>query len=49
MRKFVPNYFDPNNKSIEHMEEVVFTSVTIIETFTPDGIEAQDSWNAPKS
>ena len=49
MRKFVPNCLDPLNKTMGHMEEVSLTYETIIETFTPDGIEAQDSWNSPKS
>lgn len=49
LRKYVPNCLDPNNKSIGHMEDVSFTYETIIETFTLNGIEAQDSWNAPKS
>ncbi len=49
MRKYVPNCLDPVNKTMGHMEEVSFTYETIIETFTPHGIEAQDSWNSPKS
>jgi type VI secretion system secreted protein Hcp len=49
MHKHVPVCLDPNNKSMGHMEDVSFTYETIVETFTPDGIEAQDSWNAPKS
>lgn len=49
MRKHVPVCLDPSNKSMGHMEEVSFTYETIVETFTPDGIEAQDSWNAPKA
>src|SRR5690606_1173383 len=49
MHKFVPMCLDPANKSMGHMEAVSFTYETIIETFVPDGIEAQDSWNAPKS
>lgn len=49
MHKFVPMCLDPANKSMGHMEAVSFTYETIIETFVPDGIEAQDSWNAPKA
>ena len=49
MKKFFPNCLVPENKTIGHMEEVAFTYETIIETWTPDGIEAQDSWNAPKA
>jgi type VI secretion system secreted protein Hcp len=48
IRKYFPTALDPNNKTIGHMEEVSFTYATIIETWTPDGIEAQDSWTAPK-
>ena len=49
MRKYVPVCLDPSNQSMGHMEQVSFTYETIVETFTPDGIEAQDSWNAPKA
>ena len=49
IRKYVPNCLDPQNKTIGHMEDVSFTYETIIETFTPNGIEAQDSWNAPRN
>jgi type VI secretion system secreted protein Hcp len=48
LRKYYPVCLDGNNKSMGHMEDVSFTYETIIETFTPDGIEAQDSWSAPK-
>jgi len=36
---------DPLNKQYEDEELVSFTYETIIQTWTPDGIEAQDSWN----
>ena len=49
MRKYVPVCLDPSNQSMGHMEQVSFTYETIVETLTPDGIEAQDSWNAPKA
>lgn len=48
-RTWVPNCLDMNEKTMGHMEDISFTYETIIDTWTPDGIEAQDSWNAPKT
>lgn len=48
VRKYTPVCLVVENKAMGHMEEVSFTYETIIETFTPDGIEAQDSWTNPK-
>lgn len=48
VRKYMPICLAVENKTMGHMEEVSFTYETIIETFTPDGIEAQDSWTNPK-
>lgn len=48
VRKYTPVCLVVENKTMGHMEEVSFTYETIIETFTPDGIEAQDSWTNPK-
>ena len=48
-RTSVPLCLDVSNKTMGHMEEVAFTYETIIHRYEPDGIEAQDSWNAPKS
>jgi len=48
MHKYVPCCLVPENKTMGHMEDISFTYETIIETFTPDGIEAQDSWTDPK-
>lgn len=48
-RTWVPNCLDMNEKTMGHMEDISFTYETIIDTWTPDGIEAQDSWNSPKS
>jgi len=45
---WVPNCLDPLQKTMGHMEDVAFTYTTIIDTWTPDGIEAEDSWNSPK-
>jgi type VI secretion system secreted protein Hcp len=49
IRTFVPNCLMPVNKTMGHMEAVAFTYETIIDTWTPDGIEAEDSWSSPKS
>lgn len=49
LKKFFPNCLDPVGKTIGHMEEASFTYETIIETWTPDGIEAEDSWASPKA
>ena len=48
IKTWVPNCLDPNNKTMGHMEYVSFTYETIIDTWTPDGIEAEDSWSSPK-
>ncbi len=48
IRTWVPNCLDTVNKTMGHMEAVAFTYETIIDTWTPDGIEAEDSWNSPK-
>lgn len=48
IRKYVPMCLDPDVREMGHMEEVSFTYETIIETYTPNGIEAQDSWTSPK-
>ena len=44
---WVPNCLDPANKTMGHMEDVAFTYETIVDTWTPDGIEAEDSWSSP--
>jgi len=31
------------------MQEIAFTYEDIIWTYTPDGIEAEDNWKAPKA
>jgi len=48
IKPWVPNTLDPNRESFTHMEDVSFTYRDIIWTWEPDGIEAQDSWTAPK-
>ena len=49
IRTFVPNCLMPVNKTMGHMEAVAFTYETIVDTWTPDGIEAEDSWSSPKA
>jgi type VI secretion system secreted protein Hcp len=46
---WVPNCLDLNQKTMGHMENVAFTYETIIDTWTPDGIEAEDSRASPKA
>jgi len=48
MKSWTPNCLDPNNKTMGHMEYVSFTYGTIVWTWTPDGIESEDSWSSPK-
>ncbi len=48
LRTWMPNALDGANDQMGHMEDVSFTYEKIIETWKPDGIEAQDSWSAPK-
>jgi type VI secretion system secreted protein Hcp len=40
---------DPNKKQYGDMQDVAFTYEKIVETWKPDGIEAEDSWLAPKA
>jgi type VI secretion system secreted protein Hcp len=49
LRSWTPNCLDAANKQMGHMEDVAFTYEKITWTFDPDGIEAEDSWLAPKS
>jgi len=49
MKSWTPNALDPENRQMGHMEDVSFTYEKITWTFDPDGIEAEDSWLAPKS
>ncbi|MAF03341.1 MAG: type VI secretion system tube protein Hcp, partial [Herbaspirillum sp.] len=43
------NCLTPTNQQMGHMEDISFTYEKITWTFDPDGIEAEDSWLAPKS
>ena len=48
-RTWVPNTLDPNFKQMGHMEDIGITYEKIVWTWVPDGIEAEDSWLAPKA
>jgi type VI secretion system secreted protein Hcp len=47
-RLWVPNCLSPEQKQLGHMEDFSLTYEKIVWTFVPDGIEAEDSWLAPK-
>ena len=49
IRTWVPNCLIRDNLQLGHMEDVSLTYETIIWTWEPDGIEAQDSWVTPKA
>lgn len=49
IRTWVPNCLDPEQASLGHMEDVAFTFEQITWTWQDGGIEAEDSWKAPKS
>ncbi len=48
-REFFPYTFLEENKPYKHMQEISFTYADIIWTYTPDGIECEDSFAAPKA
>lgn len=48
MRTWMPNCLDKEKSTYTHMEDVSFTYEKITWTWKPDGIEAEDSWLAPK-
>jgi type VI secretion system secreted protein Hcp len=48
MRAWTPNCLDAVQKGMGHMEDLAFTYEKVTWTFEPDGIEAEDSWLAPK-
>jgi len=48
VKTWFPNCLDKELESYEHMEDVCFTYEGITWTWVPDGIEAEDSWTAPK-
>ena len=49
MRKWVPNCLDESKKQLGHMEDISFSYEKVTWSFTPDGIEADDSWLSPKA
>ncbi len=49
LRKWVANCFDQETKMLGHMEDVCFTYEHVTWSYTPDGIEADDNWLAPKT
>jgi type VI secretion system secreted protein Hcp len=49
MQSWTPNCLDLSNKQMGHMEDLAFTYEKITWTYEPDGIEAEDSWLAPKA
>lgn len=48
-RTWVPNCLDPEMRQFGHMEDFSMTYEKIVWTWEPDGIEAEDSWLAPKA
>jgi type VI secretion system secreted protein Hcp len=48
LESFFPETFLEDNETYKHMEKASFTYGKIIWTWQPDGIEAEDSWKAPK-
>jgi type VI secretion system secreted protein Hcp len=41
---WVPNVLDRSNENLRHMEDVSIAYESIIWTWTPDGVEYEDSW-----
>lgn len=48
-RTWVPNCLASDHRQFGHMEDVALTYEKIVWTWEPDGIEAEDSWLAPKA
>lgn len=49
IRSWTPNCLVSENQQIGHMEDISLTYEKITWTYEPDGIEAEDSWLAPKA
>jgi type VI secretion system secreted protein Hcp len=49
VRAWVPNCLVSDNSQLGHMEDIAFTYEKVVWTWVPDGIEAEDSWLAPKA
>lgn len=47
-RLWIPNCLVTDNRQLGHMEDISMTYEKIVWTWQPDGIEAEDSWLAPK-
>ena len=47
IKEYIPNVLDPLSSSFTHMEDVGFTYEKIVWTYVPDGVEAEDDWQAP--
>jgi type VI secretion system secreted protein Hcp len=48
IKPYMPIAFLKENEPYRHMEEVSFTYSKIKWVWEPDGVEAEDSWRAPK-
>ncbi|HUT55683.1 MAG TPA: Hcp family type VI secretion system effector [bacterium] len=48
VRAWFPETLVKSNEPFKHMEDISFSYEKIIWTWVPDGIEAEDSWSAPK-
>ena len=48
VHKWVPNCLDKSKEAYGHMEDVSFSYEKVTWSFSIDGIEADDSWLAPK-
>ena len=46
MKPNMPNCIDPTMEAFSHMEDVAFTYKKVSWTWEPDGIEAEDDWEA---
>lgn len=48
IKAWFPETLVKSNEPFKHMEDISFSYEKIIWTWVPDGIEAEDSWSAPK-
>jgi type VI secretion system secreted protein Hcp len=49
MNHYMPNCLDPSSEAFTHMEKLSFTYSKIKWVWVPDGTEAEDDWNVPRS
>ena len=49
VKTWFPNCLQSETTAFGHMEDISFTYKSIRWTWAPDGIEAEDSWDAPKA